>query len=556
MHLKFTNDQNTEKTSGLVESLKKPVPGSLLLLFLLICVGIGLQMSGNHFDWSGYLMMSFFYGIMFYVALKAGESVKEDSHISELILAGRSLPIGIALFSMAATWVGGGFINGTAESVASYGLAWTQAPWGYALSLVIGGLFFAGKMRRHRFTTLLDPIEDRFGAKLSALFYLPALMGEVFWTGAILTALGTTSGALLGLDFNVSIILSALITIAYTALGGMKAVAKTDVLQLGILLLGLWFTIPFVLPEGMGLSELYQAYRDKMGALGDPFPPLTGWEHPDWGSSWFQWWDYCLLLIFGGIPWHVYFQRVLSSQSAKVAKWLSIGAGCFCLMAAFPALIIGMTGAVTDWAASGLPAPTESSVILPWVLKYKTPFYVATIGLGALAAAVMSSADSSVLSASSLGAWNVYRPFFLKGKPSHKVSLMVKKLIWIIGISAMLIALKVKSVYALWFLCSDFVYCILFPQLVLSLYDPKANRIGSFCGFLVAITLRFGGGEPVLGIPTFIQYPLMNADGVIHFPFRTFAMISSLLAIVIISRLTQSISPSTPLKIRSENHES
>ena len=40
-----------------------------------------------------------------------------------------------------ATWVGGGYINGTAESVYTQGLVWAQAPWGYALSLAIGELF-------------------------------------------------------------------------------------------------------------------------------------------------------------------------------------------------------------------------------------------------------------------------------------------------------------------------------------------------------------------------------------------------------------------------------
>ena len=39
-----------------------------------------------------------------------------------------------------ATWVGGGYINGTAEVVydKDQGLVWAQAPWGYAISLVIG----------------------------------------------------------------------------------------------------------------------------------------------------------------------------------------------------------------------------------------------------------------------------------------------------------------------------------------------------------------------------------------------------------------------------------
>lgn len=41
-------------------------------------------------------------------------------------------------FFHAATWVGGGYINGTAELVYNSGLVWAQAPWGYALSLTVG----------------------------------------------------------------------------------------------------------------------------------------------------------------------------------------------------------------------------------------------------------------------------------------------------------------------------------------------------------------------------------------------------------------------------------
>ena len=48
-------------------------------------------------------------------------------------------------------------------------------------------------------------------------------------------------------------------------------------------------------------------------------------------------------------------------------------------------------------------------MILPMVLQYLTPSYISFFGLGAVSAAVMSSADSSVLSASSMFARNVYK---------------------------------------------------------------------------------------------------------------------------------------------------
>ena len=60
-----------------------------------------------------------------------------------------------------------------------------------------------------------------------------------------------------------------------------------------------------------------------------------------------------------------------------------------------------------------IPIPEEDiRMILPMVLQYLTPTYISFFGLGAVSAAVMSSADSSVLSASSMFARNVYKLLF------------------------------------------------------------------------------------------------------------------------------------------------
>ena len=56
----------------------------------------------------------------------------------EVMLAGRNIGMFVGIFTMTATWVGGGYINGTAEIVFSSGLIWCQAPLGYALSLALG----------------------------------------------------------------------------------------------------------------------------------------------------------------------------------------------------------------------------------------------------------------------------------------------------------------------------------------------------------------------------------------------------------------------------------
>ena len=112
-------------------------------------------------------------------------------------------------------------------------------------------------------------------------------------------------------------------------------------------------------------------------------------------------------------------------------------------------------------------------------------------------------------------------------------------MIVIVGCGAPMIALNVQSVYALWFLSSDFVYCILFPQLVCVLYDPRANRLGALLGFCVSLLLRLGAGEPLLGLPGFLPYATEDVvSGVVLFPFRTFAMLAGLVTISVVSRLT------------------
>ena len=536
-HSKFTH--------SLIEYIMKAFRPTLLLLSFLGMIGAYLYFFTNtDVFWGGFLAMMVFYGLIFYFGNYAA-NLRKSENATDVILAGRSIPLWIAIFTMSATWVGGGYINGTAEYTATegYGLMWVQAPWGYAMSLIIGGLFFARTMRRYEFKTMLDPLAQRFGKRMAAVLFLPALSGEIFWTSAILTALGTTFGTVLGLDFETSIVLSAVIAMAYTALGGLWAVTLTDIIQMTLLFVGLILVIPFALEVTGGWDTTWEAYVEKKGALASFLPSREAL-----GSYYWNWWDFALLLMFGGIPWQVYFQRVLSSKNEKVAMRLSIFAGFVCLLAAIPAVMIGIIGDVAPWNVAQQTALSDNPALtLPYVMRYLTPDVVATIGLGAIAAAVMSSVDSSILSASSMASWNVYRPLVKPDISPENLSKVIKRCIWIIGIAATLLALQVKSVYALWFLCSDFVYCLLFPQLVTALFDKKANVYGSLAGFVVAFILRFGGGDATLGIPVLLPYPMIE-DGVVLFPFRTLAMISGLVTIVVVSRLTQRMCPATSLR--------
>ena len=496
----------------------------------------------ENINWLGLVVVAIFYLLIFGIGIWAGKkssNTEEDS----FLLAGRKLPLWISILTMAATWIGGGYINGTAESAAESGLVWVQAPWGYALSLIIGGLFFARKMRRYRFRTMLDPLSQRYGDSSTAAFFIPALLGEIFWIAAILTALGTTFSIILGISTSAAIIISAAVAIIYTTIGGLKSVAYTDVVQMVMLVLGLFLVLPFALSHVGGIDALWTAYEAKHGAAASLLP-----DYASMGNYYWNWWDFALLLMFGGIPWQVYFQRVLSAKNEQSAMWLSIIAGVICIIVAIPAAMIGMVGGVTDWASIGLSGPETAASTLPYVFQHLSSPMVALIGMATLAAAVMSSIDSSILSASSLAGWNVYRPLVKPQLSQEELEKLVKKIIFIVGAAATLLSLQVESVYALWYLCSDFVYCLLFPALVCALFDPKANRAGAIAGLAIAAFLRFGGGDATLGIPIMLPYPMIE-DGVVLFPFRTLAMVSGLITIIVVSRFTQKKFPPKELVI-------
>jgi len=131
-----------------------------------------------------FYLIIFISGVMAHKVLKRGDRKERQksqvgSNTEDMMLAGRDINYFVGVFTMTATWVGGGYINGTTESVIKNGLVWTQAPIGYSISLFLGGFLFAEKMRTQSFVTMLDPLQVKYGKPLGALFYIPAFSGEV-----------------------------------------------------------------------------------------------------------------------------------------------------------------------------------------------------------------------------------------------------------------------------------------------------------------------------------------------------------------------------------------
>ncbi|XP_007557213.1 high-affinity choline transporter 1-like [Poecilia formosa] len=504
----------------------------------------------------GLVAIVLFYVLILFVGIWAAwknknSGVGEGGDRSESIMVGgRDIGLFVGGFTMTATWVGGGYINGTAEYVylPDYGLAWAQAPFGYALSLVLGGLFFAKPMRSRGYVTMLDPFQQLYGKRMGGLLFIPALMGEIFWSAAILSALGATLSVIVDININMSVVISALIAIFYTLVGGLYSVAYTDVVQLFCIFLGLWISVPFALSNpavaDIGVSAKEAIYQS----------PWLGKIKPE--DNWL-WADNFFLLMLGGIPWQVYFQRVLSASSATYAQVLSFLAAFGCLVMAVPSVLIGAIGASTNWNQTtyGYVAPKdkeESDMILPIVLQHLCPPYISFFGLGAVSAAVMSSADSSILSASSMFARNIYQQAFRQMASDTEIVWVMRITIFVFGALATAMALLTGSVYGLWYLSSDLVYVIIFPQLLSVLFVKGTNTYGSVAAYIFGLLLRIGGGEPYLKLPPFIYYPGWVIEKKVHlisgdveyfvqqrFPFKSVSMVASFLANVVFSYLTK-----------------
>jgi high affinity choline transporter 7 len=456
----------------------------------------------------------------------ADGSLRADA--TDFMVAGRAMPLWLATLTMTATWVDGGYLLGTAEGAYRSSVAvGLQGGVCFGISLIIGGVFFARRMRELEFHTLIDPFEARFGAPWAVVLALPAVLAEMFWSAELLVALGSTFGVVLDLNLATGIVVSAVVVTLYTMAGGMWAVAYTDAFQLVLVGIGLAASLPFALSAAGGLANVWTTYQAV--------------PHEATVST-VSWWDASIMLMLGGVPWNCYFQRVLSCRTPKAAQAHSILSGLLTIVLTIPPLLMGLAAFAYAWPpALAERLAAQPADALPLIFKYVTPPLIGLLGLAAIVGAVTSSFSSSILSAGSMFAWNVWRRLLRPDMSVGGLTIVMRIAIALLGVGAVIMALKVQSVQALWFFTSDLVFVLLFPQLVSALFDRQANLVGSITAFSVSLVLRLGGGEPLFGMPALIAYPAW-------LPFKTVAAASGMILLPLVSRLTLTLSPPRPLR--------
>ena len=459
-----------------------------------------------------------FTGVALYMLgmLGVGYYASRKSHtVADFLVAGRGLSLPLCSMTVMATWFGGAMMLGGAGAAFDDGMLGVIAdPWGGALALILVAMFFARVFRRLKLVTVTDFMEQRFGRVAGIGITITTIFSNVMWVAGMLVAFGTIFEVLTNIPVETGIIIGAIIVFAYTMLGGMWAVALTDFVQMTIIIVGLVILLIVVLVDVGG-----------WGAIETRLPTGTFNMLPPENTS-EQWLNYLRAWTIIGlvdISAQTLFQRASAAKTERIAQQaFYIGGFGYLLFGMIP-VFLGIIGSIT------MPGIANSEFIIPELAKEHLHPVMIAIFVGAMLAAIMSSADSALLGASSVLAKNIV-PWF-RPDTSPRLALMVARIgIPVFGGIAILIALRIQVVFDLMVDANILGLAAIIVPFILGVYWKKANRAGALAGMFSGLAVW---------IVTMQLWPALPADFM--------GLAASLVVMLVVTPLTQRVDPPRPL---------
>ncbi len=398
-------------------------------------------------------------------------SARRVRNATDFVVAGRRLGFGLCACTLFATWFGGGTLIGAAGAAWSGGLSAVVAdPLGAGLCLFLAGAFYVRLLRRLKLTTVSDFFRSRFGRTaeiLSAVVIFPAYIG---WVGSQLIAVGTILTAITDVDSTTAILAAAGAVLLYTVLGGMWSVTLTDFLQAIVLIAALCVMAPLTL----GAAGGPQAAFTRLTAEKTRFLPTGGIL--EW-CLFIQAW---LVIGLGNLPAQDLMQRALSAKDEWVAQWSAYAAGVMYVLVGLVPVGLGLVGSQL------FPALDNPEHIVPVLAMEFLPPLGFALFLGALFAALMSSADSGLLAPASVFGQNIVKNL-APDMSSREILVAIRVgVIFFCGL-ALCVALVFRSVYSLMVESWTVIMVGLFAPLTLGMYWKRTNGPGAVAGILAGI---------------------------------------------------------------------
>ncbi len=393
---------------------------------------------------------------------------------SDFFLAGRSLGLGLATFSIFATWFGAETCIGTSGAVYTDGLSGSRAdPFGYTICLILAGILLAMPLWNRKLTTMGDLFRQRYGRKTELIASLLMIPTSIIWASAQIRAFGQIVSASSPINLELAMSIAAIVIIVYSVLGGLLADVITDFVQGISLIVGLAVMLVVVL---LNLPEGWTAAFT---------PDRTTFISPD--ESFLSQFDSWLIPILGSLTAQELISRMLATRTAEISRRATfIGAGVYFLVGSIP-LFLGLLG------PSLLPSLAEPEQFLVTLAHNKLGLVLGILFSGALVSAIMSTIDSALLAAGSLASHNILP--ILRGRELSERGKVVSARLSVAaaGIVAWVLALGSESIYGQVELASSFGSSGIVVVCLFGLYSTRGNGTVALFSLLTGVATLLAG---------------------------------------------------------------